>query len=86
MLSDFFRKSGDGSAMIGGTRPRIALTMGDVAGIGPEVILKALQHADFYERARPLVIGDRQTLKRAAAWGDATHLTYDSIADPANGH
>jgi 4-hydroxythreonine-4-phosphate dehydrogenase len=34
-------------------RPLLAITLGDPAGIGPEVILKALQHTDVYERARP---------------------------------
>ena len=28
------------------TRPTIAITMGDPAGIGPEVIMKALAHPD----------------------------------------
>ena len=40
-------------------RPLLAITMGDPAGIGPEIVLKALAHADVYERARPLVIGGR---------------------------
>ena len=36
-------------------RPLLAITLGDPAGIGPEVVLKALAHADVYERCRPLV-------------------------------
>jgi len=40
-------------------RPLLAITMGDPAGIGPEVVLKALAHADVFGRCRPLVIGDR---------------------------
>ncbi|HYI24653.1 MAG TPA: 4-hydroxythreonine-4-phosphate dehydrogenase PdxA [Thermomicrobiales bacterium] len=66
-------------------RPLLAITLGDPAGIGPEVILKALQHADVYERARPLVIGDRQTLERAAAWVDATDFTYEVVNEAAEG-
>ena len=66
-------------------RPLLAITLGDPAGIGPEVILKALRHDDVYQRCRPLVIGDRQTLERAAAWVDATNLTYDVVTDPAAG-
>jgi 4-hydroxythreonine-4-phosphate dehydrogenase len=49
-------------------RPLLAITLGDPAGIGPEVVLKALAHADVYRRCRPLVIGDRRILTRAAAW------------------
>jgi 4-hydroxythreonine-4-phosphate dehydrogenase len=66
-------------------RPILAITMGDPAGIGPEVILKALLHADVYERARPLVIGDRRTLERAAGWVGAEHLAYDVVDQPGDG-
>ncbi len=38
--------------------PIVGITLGDVAGIGPEVVLKALRHADVYDVCRPLVIGD----------------------------
>jgi len=46
-------------------RPIIAITMGDAAGVGPEVIVKALAHAELYERCRPLVIGDGERLWEA---------------------
>jgi 4-hydroxythreonine-4-phosphate dehydrogenase len=67
------------------TRPLLAITMGDPAGIGPEIVLKALRHADVYERCRPLVIGDRATLERASAWVDATDLGYDAVDTPEAG-
>lgn len=38
--------------------PIVGITIGDVAGIGPEVVVKALKRADIYELCRPLVIGD----------------------------
>lgn len=47
-------------------RPLVGLTMGDPAGIGPEIIVKALQAAEVYEISRPVVIGDRGVLKKAA--------------------
>jgi len=47
-------------------RPIIAMTMGDAAGVGPEVIMKSLAHYELYERCRPLVIGDAARLKEAA--------------------
>ncbi|MEJ7901253.1 MAG: 4-hydroxythreonine-4-phosphate dehydrogenase PdxA [Thermomicrobiales bacterium] len=71
--------------MAEGYRPLLAVTMGDPAGIGPEVILKALLHTDVYQRARPLVIGDRHTLERAAAWVEATNLIFDVIARAEDG-
>ena len=46
-------------------RPRIAITMGDPAGVGPEIIMKALAHADVYERCRPIVVGDVDRLRQA---------------------
>jgi 4-hydroxythreonine-4-phosphate dehydrogenase len=49
------------------TRPRIAITMGDGAGVGPEVIVKSLAHSDLYERCQPLVVGDLSRLEAAEA-------------------
>jgi 4-hydroxythreonine-4-phosphate dehydrogenase len=65
--------------------PLLAITMGDPAGIGPEVVLKTLRHADIYERCRPLVLGDRRILERAAGWVGAADLAYEAIEDPASG-
>jgi 4-hydroxythreonine-4-phosphate dehydrogenase len=48
-------------------RPRIAITMGDPAGVGPEVVMKALGHAQVYDAARPFVVGDAERLRRAGA-------------------
>lgn len=48
-------------------RPRIGVTMGDPAGVGPEVVMKALAHPEVYARSRPLVIGDTRRLERAGA-------------------
>jgi 4-phospho-D-threonate 3-dehydrogenase / 4-phospho-D-erythronate 3-dehydrogenase len=66
------------------TLPLLAITMGDPAGIGPEVVLKALRNRDVYARCRPLVLGDRRMLERAAAWVGAD-LGYQAVEDPAEG-
>ncbi|MGH3487625.1 MAG: 4-hydroxythreonine-4-phosphate dehydrogenase PdxA, partial [Actinopolymorphaceae bacterium] len=47
-------------------RPVIAITMGDAAGVGPEVVVKALASAEAYAQLRPLVIGDAARLAKAA--------------------
>ena len=39
-------------------KPIIGITMGDPAGGGPEITIKALSHPDIYDRCRPLVVGD----------------------------
>jgi 4-phospho-D-threonate 3-dehydrogenase / 4-phospho-D-erythronate 3-dehydrogenase len=49
------------------TRPIIAITMGDAAGVGPEVIMKALAHAEPHAWCRPLVVGDASRLRQAGS-------------------
>jgi 4-hydroxythreonine-4-phosphate dehydrogenase len=48
-------------------RPLVALTMGDVAGVGPEVIARAWGDSPLRTLARPLVVGSRSVLERALA-------------------
>lgn len=48
------------------TKPKLALTMGDVAGIGPEVVAKVLADDEFCDLFTPVVIGSEDILKRAA--------------------
>ena len=66
-------------------RPVIAMTMGDAAGIGPEVIMKSLAHADIYDLCRPLVIGDTRRLQKAGRIVGTElvvrSLTQDQIED-----
>ena len=66
-------------------RPLLAMTMGDPAGIGPEVVLKALRHEGVYRRCRPLVLGDRRILERAAGWIGGPAPGYELVMDPAAG-
>lgn len=44
---------------------KIAITMGDPAGIGAEIIVKALSHVEIYKKCVPIVVGDRAVLKDA---------------------
>jgi 4-phospho-D-threonate 3-dehydrogenase / 4-phospho-D-erythronate 3-dehydrogenase len=46
-------------------RPLIAITIGDPAGIGPEVVLKALYSQEIYSICSPVVIGDVSVLNAA---------------------
>ena len=66
-------------------RALLAVTMGDPAGVGPEIVLKALRHTDVYRRCRPLVLGDRRILERAATWVGSPGLEFDGVDDPAAG-
>ncbi len=47
-------------------KPKIAITMGDPAGIGPEICLIALTNPDIYNVCTPIVFGDARILERAA--------------------
>ena len=67
------------------TRPLLAITLGDPAGIGPEVTLKAMAHADVFAQCRPLVIGDRRILARAAGWLGRPLPPVEAIDDPDKG-
>ena len=51
------------------TKPILAMTMGDPAGIGPEVIVRAWADPQVHEHVRPLVIGHPEVLQRAAKLG-----------------
>ncbi|MFC1934245.1 4-hydroxythreonine-4-phosphate dehydrogenase PdxA [Chloroflexota bacterium] len=51
--------------MIVKQRPMIAITMGDAAGIGPEIITKVLQLEEIYRVCCPLIVGEGMTMSEA---------------------
>ncbi|MGP4038642.1 4-hydroxythreonine-4-phosphate dehydrogenase PdxA [Gracilibacillus sp. D59] len=65
-------------------RPIIGITMGDAAGVGPEIIIKVLKNNDVYKLAKPLVIGDVKILKREAAYIDSS-LQFNVVENPSQG-
>jgi 4-hydroxythreonine-4-phosphate dehydrogenase len=46
-------------------KPLLAITMGDAAGSGPEIITKTLVKAEVRKLCRPVVIGDAEVMKEA---------------------
>ncbi|MGF6770253.1 4-hydroxythreonine-4-phosphate dehydrogenase [Paraburkholderia sp. GAS199] len=64
-------------------RPVIGITMGDAAGVGPEIVMKALAHSSVYDQCRPLVIGDAARLRDAGRRAGVS-LEVRSIASPAD--
>ena len=48
------------------TRPKVAVTMGDPSGIGPEIVVGALGDGSFAEQVNVIVIGDLARLQIAA--------------------
>jgi 4-hydroxythreonine-4-phosphate dehydrogenase len=64
------------------TNPLIGITLGDPAGVGPEVIVKALPGEIDLDRSRPIVFGDTRIVQDAAnSWADG--WTVRSISEPA---
>ena len=70
-------------------KPLIVITMGDPAGIGPEIIAKVVDSAEIFSLCRPVVIGDAGVMKKLT---DEMRLpvTVNSVAslsqaDPAKG-
>lgn len=60
-------------------RSLVAVTMGDPAGVGPEVVTKALARDKVWDCCRPLIVGDARVLEKASALVDAP-LTPRTIA------
>lgn len=54
-------------------KPVIGITIGDPAGVGPEVTLKAFKNKKIFNICIPVVIGDINVIKKAA-----TIVGYDS--------
>ena len=65
-------------------RPILGITMGDAAGVGPEVIVKALADAEMYRIARPLVYGDAKIMERAVHIVGAA-MRCHGVETPADG-
>ena len=47
------------------TPPLVAVTLGDPAGIGPEIIARTFADPDFHQKNRALIVGDAKMLRRA---------------------
>jgi len=59
------------------TLPRLGITLGDVAGVGPEIVARSLLgHPDLRQRARLVVLGDAEAVRRGCR---ATGLDPDWV-------
>ena len=58
--------------------------MGDPAGIGPEIIVKALSRKETYEKCHPIVTGDAEIMRMAVGqMGADLHV---SLRPEVRGH
>jgi 4-hydroxythreonine-4-phosphate dehydrogenase len=62
-------------------KPILAITMGDPAGIGPEVIVRAWADPRVHELVRPVVVGHPEVIRRAAKVV-GRDIQLESIASP----
>lgn len=62
-------------------RPVTAITMGDPAGIGPEIVVGAMLDKGLHECCKPFVIGSIAIMERAAKIL-GKELKYNKIHDP----
>ena len=65
------------------TSPLIAVTMGDPAGIGPEIIVRTFADPNFRDENRAIVVGDAKILERAVRLLDLP-LRANAIDEPEN--
>jgi 4-hydroxythreonine-4-phosphate dehydrogenase len=65
-------------------RPIIAIPLGDPAGVGPEIVVKALAEESIWAMCRPLVVGDRKIVANALqVCNGSAHLHV--VENPAEG-
>lgn len=66
-------------------RPYICVPMGDPAGIGPEIVVKALVNEEVNKVSKTVVVGDEKTLRQAMRFTN-THLDINIIEDVREGN
>ena len=60
----------------------IGITLGDPAGIGPEISIKAFSKAELYEKSRPLLVGDASVVNYYLAKHPELDLKVHIINEP----
>jgi len=46
-------------------KPTVAITLGDPAGVGPEICASCMMDKEIYEKVNPILVGDKKTLEKA---------------------
>lgn len=64
--------------------PKVAITMGDAAGIGPEISAKVMNEREVYEICSPLIIGDAKVIENAIKITNLD-LEVNPIKEPTEG-
>lgn len=64
---------------------RIGITLGDPAGIGPEISIKAFTKKDLYERCQPLLVGDACVVEKYLQAHPELNLKLNVVEEPDQG-
>ena len=64
-------------------KPILAITMGDPAGVGPEIAVKALADPAIYDDCRPLVVGSPFIMRRATEFTGKPDIRINEIGSVA---
>ena len=65
-------------------RPIIGISVGDPAGIGPEITAKALSLPEIFELCRPLVVGEAEMMKEVIQFSKLNLRTHE-VSSPKEG-
>ncbi|MGE5473888.1 MAG: 4-hydroxythreonine-4-phosphate dehydrogenase PdxA [Ignavibacteriales bacterium] len=65
-------------------RSIIGIPIGDPSGIGPEIVLKALENKEIYDICKPLVIGSVEVIKKISVI-IASALKINVVSEPEQG-
>ena len=66
-------------------KPRIAVPIGDPAGIGPEIVAKAMSSNEISDVAECIVVGDKRIMERAVRFAEVETLKIRSVTNPEEG-
>jgi 4-phospho-D-threonate 3-dehydrogenase / 4-phospho-D-erythronate 3-dehydrogenase len=66
-------------------RPILAISVGDPAGIGPEITVKSLSVPGIYEICRPLVVAEEGMMRQAIEFSRLQQVEINGVAGPEEG-
>lgn len=69
-------------------KPAIGITLGDAAGIGPEIVVKSLREAAIYQLCSPVVIGSGAVMRWAGQqfWPQVEIRNISSVSEARGQH
>ena len=67
-------------------KPIVGITMGDPAGSGPEITIKALADPEQYSYCRPIVVGDVKVMEQAKKFVGREDIVIHRCEKVSDGH